>query len=105
MLEVPFAERRLTLGLITDRVFEVTSFAAGQVEPPPDIGLRWRSEYIQGVGRNDKGFVIVFDLTQLFSAEEAAYLGAKAQAGGTPVSDASAQYGAATQVPSSSDLA
>ena len=93
VLEVPVGERRLILGLITDRVFEVTSLGEQQVEPPPDIGLAWRSDYIKGVGRNDDGFVIVFDLARLFSADEAAYLGAKAAAAGTPPPEAAAQYG------------
>ena len=97
VLEVPVGERRLILGLITDRVFEVTSLGEGQVEPPPDIGLTWRSEYIKGVGRKDDGFVIVFDLARLFSADEAAYLGAKAASGGTPSPDIAAQYGNASQ--------
>ena len=91
VLEVPVAERRLVLGLITDRVFEVTSLGEQEVEPAPDIGLTWRSDYIKGVGRNDDGFVIVFDLARLFSADEAAYLGAKAASRGTPAADLAAQ--------------
>lgn len=82
VLEVPMAERRLVLGLVADRVFEVAPLDEGQVEPPPDIGIAWRSDYIRGVGRRGDSFVIVFDLARLFSAEEVALLGAKAAASG-----------------------
>lgn len=78
VLDVNVAGRSLVLGLVADRVFEVAAFNARQIEPPPDIGLNWRSDYIRGVSRRNDGFVIIFDLARLFSAEEAAYLGAKA---------------------------
>jgi purine-binding chemotaxis protein CheW len=79
VLEVPANDRKLVLGLIADRVFEVAALETKQIEPPPDIGVRWRSEYISGIGRRGDGFVIIFDLSRLFSAQEAAFLGAKAE--------------------------
>jgi purine-binding chemotaxis protein CheW len=77
VLEIPLGGRRLTLGLIADRVFEVMALDLAQVEPPPDIGVAWRSDYIRGVGRRGDGFVVIFDLARLFSGEETALLGGK----------------------------
>ena len=34
-----------------------------------DIGVRWRSDYIRGVGHRDAKFVILFDLPRLFSTD------------------------------------
>ena len=65
------AGRSLVLGLVADRVFEVLAFAASDIEPAPDIGVRWRSDYIRGVGHRDARFVIIFDLPRLFSTEDA----------------------------------
>jgi purine-binding chemotaxis protein CheW len=79
VLEVPASGRTLVLGLVADRVFEVAALDAKQIEPPPDIGVKWRSDYISGIGRRGDGFVIIFDLSRLFSAEEAALLEAKVQ--------------------------
>lgn len=81
VLEVPASGRTLVLGLVADRVFEVAALDATQIEPPPDIGVKWRSDYISGIGRRGDGFVIIFDLSRLFSTEEAAFLGAKVQPG------------------------
>ena len=75
VLEVPVSGRVLVLGLIADRVFEVAPLDNGRMEPPPDIGTRWRSEYIRGVGRRGESFVVVFDLVRLFSSDEPAFLG------------------------------
>jgi purine-binding chemotaxis protein CheW len=71
VLEVTVAGRLLVLGLVADRVFEVMALNADDIEPPPDIGVRWRSDYIRGVGHRDARFVIIFDLPRLFSTEEA----------------------------------
>lgn len=76
VLDVPFQDRVLALGLVTDRVFEVTPVRAEEIEPAPDIGVRWRSQYIGGVVRRDSGFVVLIDLAHLFTSEEAAVLGA-----------------------------
>lgn len=74
VLEVPIEGRKLSLGLIADRVFEVTALDPGRLAPPPDIGTRWCSEYIQGIGRRDGSFVVILDLPRLFSGERAALL-------------------------------
>lgn len=72
VLEITVNGREIVVGLVADRVFEVLALAAGEIEPPPDIGIRWRSDYIRGVGHRDGRFVIIFDLPRLFSTEDTA---------------------------------
>jgi purine-binding chemotaxis protein CheW len=67
VIDVTLDDRTLTLGLVADRVFEVTPFAAEQIETAPDIGVRWQSDYIAGVVRRSNGFVVLIDLERLFS--------------------------------------
>ena len=79
VLDVPVADRVLSLGLVADRVIEVISLEAGQIEAAPDIGVPWRSDYIQGVVRRDTasgkgGFVVIFDLARLLTSQDAAAL-------------------------------
>jgi purine-binding chemotaxis protein CheW len=71
VLEAMIGDRPVVLGLIADRVIEVISLNLEEVEPTPEIGLRWRSDYISGIGRRNEGFVIIFNLPNLFSQEEA----------------------------------
>jgi purine-binding chemotaxis protein CheW len=75
VLEVPVSGRQLVLGLVADRVYEVASLDDGKLEPPPDIGTKWRSEYIRGVGRRGENFVVVFDLGRLFGSDGQAFIG------------------------------
>jgi purine-binding chemotaxis protein CheW len=74
VLDIPLEDRLLSLGLVADRVFEVTAFSADQIEPSPDIGVKWRSDYISGVVRRDEGFVVLIDLVRLLSTTEVAVL-------------------------------
>jgi purine-binding chemotaxis protein CheW len=62
-------EKILLLGLMTDKVIEVVSLASDTLEDAPDIGAEWRSHYIRGVSRTDKGFVVIFDLGALFASD------------------------------------
>jgi purine-binding chemotaxis protein CheW len=72
VLEVPLGPRSSLLGLVADRVFEVAQLA--DQEPPPEVGVHWRSDYIKGIARRDGGFVIIFDLARLLTSEEAALI-------------------------------
>jgi purine-binding chemotaxis protein CheW len=80
VLDVPMNDRTLTLGLVADRVYEVTPFRRDQIESAPDIGVRWRSDYIAGVVRRDTGFVVLIDLARLLSSDDTAALSAHAAA-------------------------
>ncbi|CCG40772.1 chemotaxis protein CheW [Magnetospirillum molischianum] len=77
VLEVSLGDRQVTLGMISDRVIEVTSLAEHKLEPPPDVGVRWRSDYIRAIGRSGGAFVIILDLSRLFSSEEVALVRAE----------------------------
>lgn len=67
VLEVVSNNRPLVVGALTDRVIEVTELDAGEVGPPPEIGTRWRSEIIRGIGRRNGRFVIVLNLNKVFA--------------------------------------
>ncbi len=70
VLDVDVNNHRLVVGLLVDRVYEVTGLADHALEPPPDIGMRWHSQYIKSVGRRGAAFVIVIDLARLFTSAE-----------------------------------
>jgi purine-binding chemotaxis protein CheW len=74
IVDVPLADRVLAAGLVADRVIEVISLMPKEIDAAPDIGVPWRSDYIQGVVRRPSGFVVIFDLARLFTNPEAALL-------------------------------
>ncbi len=76
VVDVAVAGRTLTLGLVVDRVLDVATFAGEDVEAAPDIGVRWRSDYIDGVVRRPDGFVVLLAAPRIFSAEDGAVFSA-----------------------------
>lgn len=69
VLDIPIGDRLLALGLVADKVFEVTPFSRDSIETAPDIGIRWNSSYIDGVVRREGDFVVIINLAELFSNE------------------------------------
>jgi purine-binding chemotaxis protein CheW len=68
VLDIPFGGRTIGLGLVADRVIEVASFAAAEIEPVPEIGTPWRSDYISGIVRRASGFTVLFNLPKLLES-------------------------------------
>lgn len=62
---------RLTLGLLADAVNEVLDLPAGAVEPPPAFGAGVKLDYLTGVGKVGRAFVLLLELDRLLSATEA----------------------------------
>lgn len=75
VLDVRIGDKMLTLGLVADRVYEVAPFRRDEIEGAPDIGVRWRSDYIAGVVRRNGSFVVIIDLARLFSDSGSALAG------------------------------
>ncbi len=79
VLEVVSGNRPLVIGALTDRVIEVTGLDSGDVGPPPEIGTRWRSDIIRGIGRRNGKFVIVLNLNKVFSMDQLSSKGTEAE--------------------------
>lgn len=65
---------KLVIGSLADSVKEVIELSPEQIEPPPDIGSRWKQEYIRGVGKYGEEFIMLLDINKLFSHTELSML-------------------------------
>ena len=74
ILDVPLKGRTLGVGFVADRVLEVASLDGDKTEAAPDVGGRWESNYIAGIGRKGDAFVIIFDLERLMESDDEALL-------------------------------
>jgi len=60
------------LGALADSVHEVMDLEPSQIEAPPKIGTRWKTEFIKGIGKRDEEFIILLDIDRIFSTDELA---------------------------------
>ncbi len=58
------------LGALVDSVQEVFELEPENIEPPPKIGTRLKTEFITGMGKRDDEFIIILDIDKVFSSEE-----------------------------------
>lgn len=70
--EVAVDNETTVLGALADSVQEVIDLEPGQIEPPPKIGTRLKTEFIRGMGKQDGSFLILLDIDKVFSSEELA---------------------------------
>lgn len=74
LLNIDMGAREMRVGFVADRVIEVAELDSAELEPAPDVGGRWRSTYITGIGRRGEAFVVVFDLKALMAGDDPALL-------------------------------
>ena len=60
------------LGGIADSVHEVIELDPSSINPPPRIAMRWRTDFIQGMGRRGDDFILILDVNAVFASEELA---------------------------------
>lgn len=58
------------MGLIADAVSEVIELGAADIEEPPPFGTRLKVDYLLGMGKVGKGFVLLLDIDKVLSADE-----------------------------------
>jgi purine-binding chemotaxis protein CheW len=70
VMEIRVEEDTTVLGAMVDSVQEVFELEASQIEPPPRIGTRWRTEFIKGIGKRNDELIIILDIDKVFSTAE-----------------------------------
>ena len=64
----------ITVGALADAVREVMDIRSDQIEPPPRLGSRLKTEFIDGMGKVDEQFMILLNIDRIFNSEELAWV-------------------------------
>ena len=72
VMELLLEGETTVLGGIADSVHEVIELEPSAINPPPRIAMRWRTEFIQGMGRRGDDFIIILDVNAVFASEDLA---------------------------------
>jgi len=72
IVEASLEGERAVMGVLADAVREVLDLGPNDVEPPPSFGTQVRVEFITGMAKVGKGFVLLLDLDRVISAREKA---------------------------------
>jgi len=69
VVEIDLDGEPTVVGLLSDKVFEVTQIAHAAIEDTPDIGMNWRPDYIRGIGKRGADFIVIPDIVRIFSSD------------------------------------
>ena len=71
VMEVDIDGEPTVAGILADKVHDVTDIEAASIEEAPRVGMRWRPEFIRGIGKRNGGFIIIPDLGRIFETQGA----------------------------------
>jgi purine-binding chemotaxis protein CheW len=70
----------LRLGIFADSVKKVVTIASSEIEPPPRIGSRIKTSFIQGMGRIGEEFIVILNMREILTDEDLARVESARQA-------------------------
>ena len=69
VMEIDIDGEPTIAGILADKVHDVTDIEAASIEEAPRVGMRWRPEFIRGIGKRNGGFIIIPDLGRIFETQ------------------------------------
>ncbi len=70
VMELQVDGQSVVVGGLADAVHEVLELEPHEINDPPSLGMRWRTDLILGMGRRNDRFTIILDIERVFSTEE-----------------------------------
>jgi len=69
VMEVDIDGEPTIAGILADKVHDVTDIEAASIEEAPKVGMRWRPEFVRGIGKRNGGFIIIPDMERIFETQ------------------------------------
>ena len=70
VLDIEIDGDSIHVGAIVDSVQEVLEFEENQIQPPPSIGSKYKSEFIEGMVKYNDNFIMILNMDLVFSIDE-----------------------------------
>ncbi|MBI4851045.1 MAG: chemotaxis protein CheW [Acidobacteria bacterium] len=70
IVENYYEQEQTLLGIMVDYVNQVVDFSSDDIENVPDFGVKIKLNYLLGMGKVGKKFVLILDIVKILSEEE-----------------------------------
>lgn len=70
VLEINIENSTVKIGALVDSVQEVLEIEDKDILPPPNIGAKFRSDFIDGMFKTDSSFIMLLNMDLLFTLDE-----------------------------------
>ncbi len=71
VIETSIEGEPTVVGILADKVHDVTDIEAADIREAPRVGMRWRPEFVKGIGRWNGDFIVIPDLGRIFESRGA----------------------------------
>lgn len=69
VIETEIESEPTVVGILADKVYDVTDIEPAAIEEAPRVGMRWRPDYVRGIGKRQGNFIIIPDLNRIFETQ------------------------------------
>ena len=66
VVEIAVHGEPTVVGILADKVYDVTDIDPASIEEAPKVGMRWRSDYVTGIGKRGDDFIIIPAMGPIF---------------------------------------
>lgn len=74
VLDIKLNNKKMYLGILVDSVQEVFELGPENIDTDPKIGVKLKADLIKGLGKRGNKFIILLDISKIFSANELEYI-------------------------------
>ena len=69
VIEIDIGGEPTVVGILADKVHDVTDIEAAAIQDAPRVGMRWRPEFVRSIGRRNGTFVVIPNLERIFETQ------------------------------------
>ena len=70
VMDIDLEGESVHVGALVDSVQAVIEIEHDQIMPPPSLGNKYRSEFIEGVANINEKFIMILNMDEVFSSED-----------------------------------
>lgn len=74
VLDIDLSGESVHVGALVDSVLEVIEIEDDKIQPPPSIGSKYKSEFIEGIAKINDEFIMLLNMDLIFSTQEISLL-------------------------------
>ena len=69
VIEIDLGGDLTTIGVIADKVYEVTELDSSTRQKTPPVGMHWRPEFVAGIAKWNDEFIVLPDMAKILRAD------------------------------------
>ena len=69
VVETEIEREPTVVGILADKVHDVTDIESSSIEDVPKVGTRWRPDYVAGIAKHSGKFIIIPNLQRIFETQ------------------------------------